>query len=110
MSAAQISPVQAARRKYPVQILDKIANEVLDETIGNILEYRHLIRHPVYQAVWGKSMGKEIGRLAQRLDGKVEGTDTLNFITKNEIPQDRLGDVTYARIVCNYRPNKKDPN
>ncbi len=65
MSAARISPRQAAGRKYPVQILDEMANAVLDETTGNLLEYRHLICHPVYQEVWGKSMGKDIGRLAQ---------------------------------------------
>ena len=110
MSTARISPRQAARRQYPVQILNEMANAVLDETTGDLLEYRHLIRHPVYQEVWGKSMGKEIGRLAQGLDGVVEGTDTLDFITRDEIPQDRWGDVTYARIVCNYRPEKKDPN
>ena len=34
----------------------------------------------------------------------------MNFIFKNEIPADRFKDVTYARIICNYRPEKKDPN
>ena len=48
--------------------------------------------------------------MAQGLDGVVEGTDTIDFIDKSEIPPDRWKDITYARIVCNYRPEKADPN
>ena len=58
----------------------------------------------------GGAFGKEVGRLAQGLDGVVEGTDTIDFITKSEVPTDRWKDVTYASIVCNYRPEKDDPN
>ena len=110
LSTTKLSPKQAASRKFPAQLLIEMANAVLDDATGELLEYRHLIRHPVYQKVWGKSMGKEIGRLAQGLDGVVEGTDTLDFITRDDIPRDRWQDITYARIVCNYRPEKSDPN
>ena len=51
-----------------------------------------------------------MGRLAQGLPGIAEGTNTLNFIFKHEIPSDRFKDVTYDHIVCNYRPEKKDSN
>ena len=30
------------------------------------------------------------------------------FVKQNEIPQDRQQDVMYARIVCNYRDEKKE--
>ena len=73
-----------------------------------MLEYRHLIKHPHHKEVWGGAFGKEVGRLSQELPGIVEGTDTLDFIFKNEIPADRLKDITYARIVWNYMPEKKD--
>ena len=49
-------------------------------------------------------------RFDQGLPSIVEGTNTVNFIFKNEIPADRFKDITYARIVCKYRPEKKDPN
>ncbi len=55
-------------------------------------------------------MAKELGRLAQGLPG-TEGTNTIMFMTHNDIaniPSDRT--VTYARIVVDYRPQKKDPN
>jgi hypothetical protein len=105
-----ITPRTAARRKYPLQLLCELAGAVLDAETGDLLEYRHLIRHPQYKEVWGKAFGKEIGRLAQGLPGVVDGTDTLDFITKNEVPRDRFKDCTYARIVCNERPEKSDPN
>ena len=74
------------------------------------MEYRHLVKHPKHKTLWSGAFSKEVGRLAQGFPGIVEGTDTLNFIFKHEIPSDRLKDVTYARIVCNYRPEKKDPH
>ena len=82
----------------------------MDEDTGDLLEYRHLVKHPKHKKVWGGAFGKEVGRLAQGFSGIFEGTNTLNFIFKHEIPSDRFKDVTYARIVCNYRPEKKDPN
>ena len=82
----------------------------MDEETGDLLEYRHLVKHPNHKKVSGGAFVKEVVCLAQGLPGIVKGTDTLNFIFKHEIPSDRFKDVTYARIVCNYRPEKKDPN
>ncbi len=31
-------------------------------------------------------------------------------MAKQDIPQARCRDITYGRIVCNYRPEKKDPH
>ena len=90
--------------------MNELAAAVLDTQTGELLEYRHLIKSPVHQEIWGKGFTKEIGRLAQGIPGVVEGTDTLDFIAKHEIPDDRWQDVTYARIVCNYRPEKSDPH
>ena len=36
--------------------------------------------------------------------------DTTKAITKNDVPRERFKDCTYARIVCNERPEKSDPN
>jgi hypothetical protein len=44
------------------------------------------------------------------MPGRVDGTNTIFFIHKNEIPLDRRKDVTYDRIVCTVRPEKDDPN
>lgn len=93
-----------------MQLLCEMANAVLDSETGELMEYRHLMKKPKYKDIWGKAFGNEVGRLAQGMPGRVKGTDTINFIPKDTIPQDRWKDVTYARVCCNYRPEKEDPN
>jgi hypothetical protein len=92
---------QAALRNYPLQFLCDLAYAVLDNETGNLLEYRHLMKHPKYKDVWTKSFGTEIRRLATT-------TETIFFVKKDKIPDDRKGDETYARIVCVYCEGKKD--
>ena len=98
---APFSPRQAASRTFPLQFLFDLAYAVLDDDTGNLLEYRHLIKHPKYKDTWSNSFGKEIRRSATT-------TETIFFISKTDIPQDRKGGETYGRIVCVYREGKKD--
>ena len=54
-------------------------------------------------------MCRELGRLSQGYKHDVTGTDTVFFLTHQQIksiPTDRT--VTYAKIVVNYRPQKED--
>ena len=80
------------------------------DSSGELLQYRHLIARPEYRDTWTKAYGNKIGRLAQGLPGRVEGTNTLDFIKKEDIPYERRKDTTYGQIVCNYRAEKEDPN
>ena len=98
---APFSSRQTASRTFPPQFLCDLAYAVLDDDTGDLLEYRHLIKHPKYKDTWSNSFGKEIRRLATT-------TETISFISKTDIPQDRKGDETYGRIVCVYREGKKD--
>ena len=95
------TPQQAASRTFPLQFLCDPEYAVLNNDTGNLLEYRHLIKHPKYKDTWSNSFGNEIRRLATK-------TETIFFINKTDIPQDRKGDKTYGRIVCVYREGKKD--
>jgi len=97
---------QAVSRQFPKEALAAVLNE---ET-GELMEYRHLLANPKYRTTWSKAYGKEIGRLAQGIPGEVEGTNTITFIDKSHIPQNRWRDVTYGRIVASFRPEKEDPN
>ena len=111
VSNQRLNPARIATRKYPLQVLCEIAGAVLDEETGDLLEYRQLLKHPKYRKQWSRSFGNEIGRLAQGMPGRVEGTNTFVFIPYANIPSDRTGDVTYARICCNVRPEKiNEPN
>jgi hypothetical protein len=77
---------------------------------GKLLEMRHLLVNPKYKELWGKSYTTELGRLAQGIPGISKDTDTIVFITRDEIPFTRLKDVTYGRVCINYCPEKDDPN
>ena len=55
-------------------------------------------------------MCKELGQLAQGHKNLTNGTNTLKFLTLDEIkmiPKNKT--VTYARITVDYRPQKKRP-
>jgi hypothetical protein len=92
---------QAVSRTFPLQFLCDLAYAVLDNDTSNLLEYRHLIKHPKYKDMWSNSFGNGIRWLATM-------TETIFFINKTDIPQDRKGDKTYGQIVCVYRDGKKD--
>eukprot|EP00956_Cyclotella_meneghiniana_P020333 scaffold35676_cov69-Cyclotella_meneghiniana.AAC.2 len=86
---------------------DHIAFAVIDEETGKALEYRDLIKLDKYKDVWSKSYANELGRLTQGIRD-IPGTNTMFFIHKSEIPEDRRKDITYGRIVVVIRPQKKE--
>eukprot|EP00804_Cyclotella_cryptica_P007134 CCRYP_020036-RA/>CCRYP_020036-RA protein AED:0.40 eAED:0.41 QI:0/0/0/1/0/0/3/0/479 len=100
-----ITTAQATQRCYPTDMLHTVRN---DET-GELMEYCHLVANPKYRDTWKNAYGKELGRLAQGLPSIIKGTDTIVFIQRTHVPQDRWKDVTYGRIVANFRPEKDDP-
>ena len=86
-----------------MQFLCDYANAVIDNETGEIMEYQHLLKNPKHREQWQRSFSKEIWRLAA-------ATKTIKFVNKSEIPRERRHAITYARIVCNERPEKKDPD
>ena len=86
---------------------------VIHPTTGEtITQYKKLIKDPVTKEIWETAFGKEFGRMAQGDNKtKCEGTNSIFVMSHDEIkqiPKDRV--VTYARIVVDFRPQKKDPN
>ncbi len=57
------------------------------------------------------SYGNELGQLAQGMPGQNTSTNTIFFIKKNQVLQDKAKDVTYGLITTLIRPEKiDDPN
>ena len=81
---------------------------VRDEDTGEYLNYRQLIKNSKHAKIWLTSAANEFGRLAQGVGGRIEGTDTIKFIHKHEVPKNKTD--TYARFCCNVRPQKAEPN
>ena len=81
-------------------------NSVIDETTGDVHEYRHLMRTPA-KKVWETALANDLGRLAQGVGTRMQkGTNTIRFVGRKAVPKDRK--VTYARLVASLRPHKKE--
>ena len=61
----------------PTRDMKEYARSILDEEMGECLEYRHLLKHPKYKDTWSHSYGNKIGRLAQGMPGWVNETNTI---------------------------------
>ena len=70
-----------------------------------MLEHKQLLRKD--PQTWNQSLANEIGRLAQGIGNRIKGTDTIQFIKKEFIQENKT--VTYARVVADYRPLKSHP-
>ena len=57
---------------------------------------------------WEIGLSNEIGQLAQGIGDDVAGTDTIDFISKSEVPANKK--VTYANFICDYQPLKTEPH
>ena len=68
------------------------------------------MQNPKSRNYWGHSFGNKIERLAQGMPDRVKGTDTIKFEAMADIPSKRQKYITYARIVCNYRPQNEEVN
>jgi hypothetical protein len=102
-----VTPKQMSQRKLPMKWLCKMANSVMGAN-GEFLEYRHLIANQTTRATWQHSYGNKIGHVAQGMPGQNTGTNTIVFIKKNQVPQNRTKDVTYGLITCLIRPKKNE--
>jgi hypothetical protein len=63
------------------------------------------MKDPRLQPLLKRGFGNEFGRLFQGIRD-IPGTDTFFFIKLTNIPKDR--NITYGKIVCDYKPHKKE--
>jgi hypothetical protein len=68
------------------------------------MEYMALMKDPCLQPLWKRGFGNEVGCLFQGIC-EIPGTNTCLLIKLTNIPKDRQ--ITYGKIVCDYKPNKK---
>ena len=80
---------------------------VWDEKLQKNVEFKDLITNPKTKATWTTSYANELGRLAQGIRD-IKGSNCIYFIPHTKVPRNKQ--VTYARMVVDYRPTKSDPN
>jgi hypothetical protein len=81
------------------------ANAVIHPVTGKEMEYSALMKYPRLQPLWTRGFGNKYGRLFQGIRD-ISVTNTCLFTTLKKIPHDR--NITYGRIVCDYKPHKKE--
>ena len=57
-----------------------------------------LLANPETKPIWAPGVENELGRLTQGFEDRVQGTNTIFFVQKHEIPKDRK--ISYANFVC----------
>ena len=108
---AKVGEIERRRTQRPSiqpRWMGDYVNNIFDADTGKILKYRQLLTNPRYKTVWSTSSANEFGRLAQGIGGRVKGTNTIFFVTKQQVPKDRIKDVTYVKFVCELKPNKEE--
>ena len=78
-----VSSAQYANAANYIKHLE--ANAVLNPVTGVLQEFCHLIKRPDKE-MWTKYLANEFGRLAQGVSKRIEGTNTIYFIPKEEVP------------------------
>ena len=111
MSNAFLEELKKTKINASLLAIEEVANGAVHPvTKETIMKYKQLIEDPLMQDTWSNAMCKELGRPCQGFE-ETEGTDTMRFLDikaiKN-VPRDRV--ATDAKIVVDYRPQKKDPN
>ena len=53
------------------------------------MEYLNLIADPETKEVWEKSPANKFGRLLKGLKRGIQGTETMKFTQKHEVPHDK---------------------
>ena len=85
------------------------AQPIYNKETNMYLNYRQLLRHPKYSKAWNISAANKFGRLTQGLkDGHMKGTDMIRFIRKDQVPANRIKDVTYGSFNRDKKPNKEE--
>ena len=111
---SQLSDKAVSRARIPLRTHMQLRTQsqrervqlVRDDELGEYFNYRQLRRSVKHKQIWDISSANEFGRLAQGTkDGRVSGTNTIFFISKESVPKDRVRDVTYASFVCEIKPN-----
>jgi hypothetical protein len=85
------------------------AQLIHDKETGEFLIYRKLLRDPRHKETWERSAVNKFGQLAQGLkDGRVKGTNTIFFISKDRVPKEIAKNVAYGSFSCDLKPNKTE--
>ena len=84
---------------------------VIDTETGKLISYRQLMRNPKFKNNWSTTSANEFRRLENGFGERIKNkTNTIAFITRNNIPHNRRKYLTYGKFVCSVKQEKKENN
>ena len=79
------SAVHALMRQEALRAPQQHANAVLHPKTGKAISFDQLRKDPLTKDIWLRAMTTELACLTQGLDGITVGTDTVFYLTHEEI-------------------------
>jgi hypothetical protein len=107
------TPSKLRNYGFPPQDFEHYAMPMIHPVTGKIISsYKYLMNNPATAEVWMTAFGKDFGGMSQG-DNKTgqKGTNAMFVMLPSNvpnIPKHRV--ITYARVVIDHCPEKKDPN
>ena len=105
LSLPDDTPDPTTTPRYNLRSRYAVACAVLNLDTGDMEEYPALIRGKD-KKVWFNAYRNDLCRLAQGMPGRPDGTDTIHFIKRDQVPKHKK--VTYGKKECTIRPNKSE--
>ena len=105
-NAAESFRSRAARHILAQHIYDKHYAQHIYAKDGKRLKVHQLLNGKDGPKRWTPALSNEWGRLAQGNDTGVTATDTIDFISFQDVPKHKK--VTYTNFTCDYRPLKEE--
>jgi hypothetical protein len=82
-----------------------IMNSVINPVTGKEMQYKDLMKDPIFGPLFEIGLSNELGRICQGISDAA-GTNTAFFIDLHNIPKDRK--ITYGKLVFDFKPNKNE--
>jgi hypothetical protein len=83
------SDFEVAMNVMDNNLRSETAHTIFDKESGESLKYRALLTHPKHRKAWTHLSANEFGQLTQGVGTRIKGTDTIFFISKQDIPVDQ---------------------
>jgi hypothetical protein len=82
-----------------------MTNSVIHPATGKEMQYKDLIKNPIFGPLFEIGLSNEHGRICQGIRD-IAGTSTTFFIDLCNIPKDQK--ITSGKLVCDFKPNKTE--
>eukprot|EP00957_Ditylum_brightwellii_P024356 1838002-Ditylum_brightwellii.AAC.1 len=100
-----LSSAKYTEAVHRIALPHTFANAIIDKESGQVMDYRHFIKSK-FKDLWYRLCENEVGCLAHGIWNKEKGTNTIQFIKQDQIPEGEK--PTSSKFVVDYRCQKTE--